>query len=40
MLDFFAKFEQVQHDVMEKMRQATSLITECKELMNGLVKEK
>lgn len=39
MLDFFAKFDQVQHDVMEKMRQAVSLIAECKEFMNGLVKQ-
>lgn len=39
MLDYFAKFDQLQGDVMEKMRQAVSLITECKELMNGLVKD-
>lgn len=39
MLDYFAKFDQLQGDVKEKMRQAVSLITECKELMNVLVKD-
>ena len=39
MLDYFAKFDNAQRDVMEKLRQAVSLIGECKEIMNGLVKE-
>ncbi len=40
MLDYFARFDHVQCDVMEKLRQAVSLIGECKESMNAITKTK
>ena len=35
MLDFFAKFDEVQHAVMEKMRKAERLSAEGREIKNG-----
>ena len=39
MLDYFAKYEYAQRNVIEKMKQALNLIGECKDIMNDITKK-